>query len=1016
MTQGSPIIYHLSDLHIRSGDEVKCRYQEYKYIFKNFVHHIKNDGRDAITIITGDIFHNKSKIESPGISLFYKFLKQVTKYTPVYIIRGNHDYKQWESNEVDLISSMLLPEIERVTYLNSTGTYNLTKDIGVGVLAIQDVIKAGASSATIKADKQIPFPKAEELETKYKIALFHGCVDNNRMFEGYDVAMLGDIHIQIVNGLGMKSIYTAPPSKEDEVRVISQHSWKGVQCPWGYAGSMIRQNVSESIEGHGFLCWDFENEIVTGYHINNVVDLAASECESDMFQGHSSINEKDKTKTNSAAAGAATPCILQNTPEMWAKYIEENGKVKNSNMLVANPDLLRLENIEENEVIKNKIQERNLKIDKKLDAYIDSMATGNLCNKQPFRLLKMTWDWILCYGADNQFYFNKLDGNVSTISGRNGHGKTSFLEIILLALYGQGFTSRNNKNNTNSIISIHKPSNVASQVAITFQIDTVGMFKVSRAFHPNIKPVPSSSKHILLEKWDSETSKWANIATGRLSVDKWIDSNIGPINSFLLSCMVSQNADYDFFAMNPMDQKEMLDNALCIDTHSRYMELLKESRLGYHAISELISYSLSTISKQLHENMSTHLDRIQIIDNQIVETRNNVPFIGEIREREYYENIVTSNENAKNRKVEDIIYEIEDIKRANLRGSIIKQTFDKPIQWYEEQLENLLLVVPSTSKKQTVIYNEENFDKLYTIVKFFDKDTGFDKGPYNNECDCCVVRKNALDSRKVYDEYVDQWWAKRALLETAIASIKYNKLHILQLELSDCKSREKALANAREILASYDDIITANKMTKLQIERARLVQEYESYQRTLKEKECYTDIYKRLQDRLNDILDVNSCLENYINWLYKKNVIPLVEKYTNEIMNLIDPELKLKGRLNEGKGFEWSITTTTSTNVSSQPTIEKASGFQRFICGLAIRIALGTIGASGIKPRQLFLDEGFTSCDSVNLAKVPNFLSMLLNLYDSILLVTHLEDLKDFCVDSTIQIVRDIENGTSQLR
>ncbi len=71
-------------------------------------------------------------------------------------------------------------------------------------------------------------------------------------------------------------------------------------------------------------------------------------------------------------------------------------------------------------------------------------------------------------------------------------------------------------------------------------------------------------------------------------------------------------------------------------------------------------------------------------------------------------------------------------------------------------------------------------------------------------------------------------------------------------------------------------------------------------------------------------------------------------------------------------------------------------------------------GATGTKPCQLFLDEGFTSCDSYNLAKVPDFMRTLLQLYDGIMLVTHLDDLKDI-VDVTVQIQRDEERGLSKL-
>jgi DNA repair exonuclease SbcCD ATPase subunit len=73
-----------------------------------------------------------------------------------------------------------------------------------------------------------------------------------------------------------------------------------------------------------------------------------------------------------------------------------------------------------------------------------------------------------------------------------------------------------------------------------------------------------------------------------------------------------------------------------------------------------------------------------------------------------------------------------------------------------------------------------------------------------------------------------------------------------------------------------------------------------------------------------------------------------------------------------------------------------------------MRIALSKIGASEIKNKQLFLDEGFTACDSDNLTKVPEFLNRLLVMYDSIILVTHLDELKE-CVDNTFDVTTDFK-------
>jgi DNA repair exonuclease SbcCD ATPase subunit len=100
---------------------------------------------------------------------------------------------------------------------------------------------------------------------------------------------------------------------------------------------------------------------------------------------------------------------------------------------------------------------------------------------------------------------------------------------------------------------------------------------------------------------------------------------------------------------------------------------------------------------------------------------------------------------------------------------------------------------------------------------------------------------------------------------------------------------------------------------------------------------------------------------------------------------------------------------------ASRPVIEKASGFQRFIVGIAMRVAINQIGLNRVRFSELFIDEGFTACDADNLDRVPDFLRGLMRFYGNIYLATHLEDLKG-CADKHIYINRDETNGLSQIQ
>ena len=157
---------------------------------------------------------------------------------------------------------------------------------------------------------------------------------------------------------------------------------------------------------------------------------------------------------------------------------------------------------------------------------------------------------------------------------------------------------------------------------------------------------------------------------------------------------------------------------------------------------------------------------------------------------------------------------------------------------------------------------------------------------------------------------------------------------------------------------------------------------------------------------------LSDTFDGYREWLYKSHIAPLIENNVNSVLQMIceDRPLRLEGEwLDKISTLSWFV-----HDGSSRPVIEKASGFQRFIVGMACRVAFHQIGFCRIQYDQLFLDEGFTSCDSDNLEKVPDFLRSLLQMYDSIYLATHLDELK-ICADSQIVIDRDL-SGLSQIR
>ena len=149
---------------------------------------------------------------------------------------------------------------------------------------------------------------------------------------------------------------------------------------------------------------------------------------------------------------------------------------------------------------------------------------------------------------------------------------------------------------------------------------------------------------------------------------------------------------------------------------------------------------------------------------------------------------------------------------------------------------------------------------------------------------------------------------------------------------------------------------------------------------------------------------------------YETKIIPNITKHVNKILGEITKEdkLKLYGEIdnynNKGENLEinWYI-----IHNENKVMIEKASGYQQFILGIAIRIVISYIGLTNIKCKNLFVDEGFNSCDYKNIKLIKNFINNLLSIYDSVLIVSHLSEITE-STNTQIKIIKKNENSCLQ--
>ena len=127
--------------------------------------------------------------------------------------------------------------------------------------------------------------------------------------------------------------------------------------------------------------------------------------------------------------------------------------------------------------------------------------------------------------------------------------------------------------------------------------------------------------------------------------------------------------------------------------------------------------------------------------------------------------------------------------------------------------------------------------------------------------------------------------------------------------------------------------------------------------------------------------------EQYRCWLYKEHILPKLINTTNRFISKVEPNLKLDYLIKQDSSFVFQ-----AINNLQEIQLEKTSGFEYFILAICLRLAFISLTMGDTKfGGQLLIDEGFTYCDTNHLSKIPGFLESLLNNFDSIILVSHLE-------------------------
>jgi len=395
---------------------------------------------------------------------------------------------------------------------------------------------------------------------------------------------------------------------------------------------------------------------------------------------------------------------------------------------------------------------------------------------------------------------------------------------------------------------------------------------------------------------------------------------------------------------------------------------------------------------------------------------------------------------------------ILELERLQLRLEEILDSID------EEQLSIDLVKLHTVNNQMIIVKNE--IDKL--IIKndsLIQRLAHLNSHKYNPNCKICMENSTSIiaskESAKLelqrQNKLLESYNNEKLRLDNKLLELK--NIEETDIILKDTQSKEiqveRELSNLINKIATYETAEAKNEsqlytQTKLieeyykneaQINKNKIVRGQLSVIRNslvaTKEHErklnkiilslngTYSGLKSQIQtikDRIQEVKDLEqqtNLFKYYLNALSKDGVsyeliekaLPMIEGEVNNILAQI-VEFGIQFEI-DGKNINANL-----VYGDQKWSLEMSSGMERFVSGLAIRVALINI-CNLPRPNFLIIDEGFGTLDSENMQSLYRLFIYLKTQFEFVMIISHIDTMRD-AVDNLVEIKK--ENGFSHVK
>lgn len=1054
-------IAHISDIHIR----LFKRHAEYKQVFEKLYTNIRTTLPDnnSVIVVAGDIVHAKTDMSPEMVDMASEFLDSLANIAPTLVVAGNHDMNVANQNRLDALSPIISNlKNKNLHYLKDSGIYTVA-NTDFAMMSIVGSREDWPDAFECLSKKKVALfhgpVYGATTDVGYTITNKHAPLS---MFNNFDLALLGDIHkYQILQT--RTSLDDWPCSMKAELEK------ECIKIPTiAYAGSLIQQNHGETLKNHGWLLWsldDFSHKFIEAenshgyytlslqdkYTVPNISDMPENvrlrvlvgDVTQNIVKKAIAIIRKKYNVAEISISRLGGPHMTSSGASSMSSNFDVHD-ISFQNELIT--DYINNNFPNTSEDILTQVLQINASLNEKI---VDDDLPRNVSWKP----ITLKFDNLFSYGTGNFIDFENLHGIVGVFAP-NASGKTSAFDALCFALYDKtprAFKGSHIMNTRKDECSCELRFAVGDNEYI---IERIG----SRRKNGEVKV------DVLFFQIDKNGNQISLNGDDRRDTNSVIRSFVGDYEDFILTTLSVQNQNSLFIDKGQSDRKDLLSQFMGLTIFDKLYNLASDD--SKEVVGALKQFKKDDFTQKLADIQLDINKKVPILQDKIEKLAHYKNKVNEIQEKikKLHEQLSPVDSNLNISKIEsqlenlrnrielfekEISIEIE--KSSNLEKQVNKIQFSVKNEIYSS-IEDRYKAFTKLKMGEPVILSQLKYcDKeLADLNKNLER---LKSNKYNPNCDICVDREQntifelgdiqtkikaksqersaIIQEQSSLTEKITElgnmeetYFKYQDLVKTGISlqqKWSNSKLNVLSKE-SDLKDLKNNLERVEEMKDEYNriiDVIRQNQKINGEIvEEQKVLSTAKKLVEKLEPE--FTGLHSEievLKSKKNELMNqfkeaeeleakfeayelyINAVSRDGISYRLISETIPTIQSEVNNILAQV-AEFSVLMEL-DGKNINGKI---MYDNDRIWP-LELASGMEKFITSLAIRVALMHV-SNLPKSNFLILDEGLSVLDSDNLPSMSMIFDLLKTKFEFIILISHLDQVRDVA-DSLIEIQRD---------